>query len=254
MIPDPIDLPNPAQPWRCELHYFPSVWFWALLIRPGDHLTLEDHDHHQKGSFRNRCIIDGSNGIQHLSIPLRQGKHQQMPARDVQIAHDVPWETRHWRTIVSAYGRAPFFEHYEEDLANCYLCRDRYLRDWNIRLFEWLKAAFDLPGVIDWSVTYLAESLPDETDLRGRFRPANRQTPPVGLQEAPYPQVFADRHPFIPGLSGLDLLFCAGPASRDYLRAMRRVGGPCVESEPEEAPPGRRTCVSDPQPIEIPVK
>ena len=38
----------------------------------------------------------------------------------------------------------------------------------------------------------------------------------LGL-ERPYYQVFAERHGFIPGLSVMDLLFCEGPASLDFI-------------------------------------
>jgi WbqC-like protein family len=35
-----------------------------------------------------------------------------------------------------------------------------------------------------------------------------------------YIQVFSDRNPFFPDLSILDLLFCLGPKSVDYLRGL----------------------------------
>lgn len=37
--------------------------------------------------------------------------------------------------------------------------------------------------------------------------------------QKPYWQVFSDRHPFIPGLSVIDLVFCEGPRARGFLSA-----------------------------------
>ena len=48
---------------------------------------------------------------------------------------------------------------------------------------------------------------------------ANAKTNPRGDFPA-YPQVFEDRHGFIPNLSVLDLLFNEGPSARDYLQAL----------------------------------
>lgn len=204
----------------CELHYLPSVRVLAFLSRPDDHLVLEAWEHHQKGSFRNRCRIDGANGIQSLSIPLRKGKHQQMPVKEVRIAHEVDWPLIHWRTIVSAYGRSPYFEHYRDALEACYRRKERFLWDWNLRLMELLVRVMALPGGIGHSEGYAARPMEGAIDLRGRI-PVHGGHPPPGLRDVPYPQVFSDRHPFLPGLSGLDLLFCAGPASRAMLSSMR---------------------------------
>ena len=35
---------------------------------------------------------------------------------EVRIDYGQKWLNNHWRTIRSAYGKAPFFEHYCEDL------------------------------------------------------------------------------------------------------------------------------------------
>ena len=60
-------------------------------------------------------------------------------------------------------------------------------------------------------------------DLRGAFSPKPRLAMvDERFTPQPYCQVFADRAPFAPNLSILDLLFCEGPAATTILRSCLR--------------------------------
>lgn len=190
-------------------------------LASGHLLRLEACDHFQKKSGRNRCTILSSYGPVRLSIPLEKGKHQQMPYREVRIAQSEPWNRTHWRTIRSCYGRAPFFDHFADDLAHMYNQPDELLWDWNIRLLRWLLHQLQLPEDIELSTEWQAKLPDDILDLRQ----LEDQVPLPPIPETattPYPQVFEDRHGFTGGLSILDLLFCAGPQARMILREMNR--------------------------------
>ncbi len=204
-----------------ELHYLPPIDVWALLSSTDNTMIIEQHDHYQKGSFRNRCTIAGSQGRQSLSIPLVKGKHQAMPIEDVRIAWDTPWSRTHWRSIVSAYGNAPYFEHYQDSLAPLFDKKDTYLCDWNLRLFYWLKDQFRMPGQFTLTESYQPLTSPDIIDLRNTLRPSVPDVSPGFSTLVTYLQVFSDRLGFLPGLSGLDLLFCSGPQSFPILKSMR---------------------------------
>ena len=65
------------------------------------------------------------------------------------------------------------------------------------------------------STTYVQAS-PDDLDLRNKKGPA--------FYTEPYMQVFADRQPFAPNLSFVDLLFAEGPAASAVLRNCRFEG------------------------------
>ncbi|MFM7400094.1 MAG: WbqC family protein [Bacteroidota bacterium] len=180
--------------------YLPPVSWCRHAVAAGE-LVLEAHEHFQKGSWRNRCEIAGPNGRQLLSIPLVKGKNNKMPVRDVRIAYDEPWQRQHWRSIRTAYGSAPFFEHYAHELTAFYEKKYVFLFDLNLELIEFvLLQKMKWPGMIQL------------TDVYQPFTPRPTVITPR------YPQVFEDKNGFLPDLSVLDLLMCAGKNGLDYLR------------------------------------
>jgi hypothetical protein len=197
------------EPILLTLGYFPPIpWFKALWQASEAH--LEQHEHYQKGSFRNRCQIATANGLQTLTVPLRKGKNQQQPIREVHIAYDEPWQIQHWRAIVTAYGSSPFFEHYAHLFEPFFKGkRHELLWDWNYDLLQVCLKILRANTPISLSDAY--EALPvGFLDYRNTFHPNARLQYEVGHNPIKYPQVFEDRLGFLPNLSILDLIFCAG--------------------------------------------
>ncbi|MBL7828793.1 MAG: WbqC family protein [Saprospiraceae bacterium] len=179
--------------------YLPPV-SWCFNFWNASAVELEACEHYQKGSWRNRCQIAGPNGPQLLSIPLVKGKHNQLPIREVRIAYDEPWQRQHWRSIKTAYGNAPFFEHYTEELQPFYEKRFDFLFDFNLELMEWL-----LIKKMNW---------------QGKIQFTKEFEHSIPLAVAPsirYPQVFEEKNGFLPDLSVLDLLMCAGKSGNRLL-------------------------------------
>lgn len=180
--------------------YLPPVSWCRAVVQAGI-VAMEAHEHYQKGSWRNRCEIAGPNGRQLLSVPLMKGKNNKMPIRDVRIAYDEPWQRQHWRSIGTAYGNAPFFEHYAHEMARFYEKKYTFLFDFNFELTE-----FVLLQKMKWPGRILV------TDSYQPCCPEQPETLPR------YPQVFEEKNGFLPDLSILDLLMCAGKNGLDYLR------------------------------------
>jgi hypothetical protein len=200
------------------LPYLPPI-SWCAAAWDKEEVFIEACENYQKGSLRNRCYIAGSNGIQRLSIPLVKGKHQQTPVREVRIAYDEPWQRQHWRTIKTAYGNAPFFEHYADEIAPFYERRYEYLFDYNLDLF-----IFIFQKKLGWNgrLIMTQEWLPTlkwapVTDLRETI-PGVPDEWPEWFYPACYPQVFTERNGFLPNLSVLDLLFCCGKTGGEVLK------------------------------------
>ncbi len=195
-----------------ETQFFPPIDCFAVL-KQYPSVIFEKHDYFQKGTYRNRCQIATAQGVQTLSVPLKKGKNQHQRIADVQISNDVNWQRPLWRTLQTAYGNAPYWEHYAPVFEPFFVKKYDFLFDYNheiiLTLFKLLK--FDKRITISFTDTYEA-IFTEGADFR------NQCTPKSDVNNVKrYPQVFEDRNGFVPNLSILDLLFCCGKQSLDIL-------------------------------------
>jgi len=193
------------------LMYFPPTLFWSLWKQAGQ-IKIETADNYQKASYRNRVYIAGPQGIQPLGIPLLKGKNSQKPYREVVIDHRQTWQRTHWRAITAAYGKSPFFEHYESDLRPLFEQSWEYLFAFNLEALKVVKRLLKMDKE-QYVLTEKYEQYPESEDFRQIIRP-NRD---INHKFVPYVQVFADKTGFVPNLSVLDLLFCMGPEAQRFL-------------------------------------
>lgn len=198
-----------------ELQYLPPVPVFIKLAESAA-IVLEACEHYQKGGYRNRCVIAGPNGPMRLTIPLLSGKNQQQPIQEVRLSYRENWPRQHWQSIQTAYGNAPFFIHYADALQEVYAGQYEGLWSFNLALF---KTVIDLLGwrkglPVAFTDVYHIAAPEGWMDYRGLITPRNPPPP-----TKPYLQVFTEKHGFLPNLSILDLLFCAGPEAGSYLAA-----------------------------------
>lgn len=199
-----------------ETQFFPPAAWFALHFQ-ADEVRLEAHENYQKGGYRNRCSIATSQGERWLSIPLAKGKHQQSNIRNVEVCYDEQWRALHWKTLISAYAKAPFFEFYSTRFADFYDQQFNTLWQWNIASVQLVCDCLDVEFEPLFTERY-EKTLPENADWRNRIHPRSSPWKAQALFDAGYyPQVFEDRLGFLPNLSILDLLFCQGPQTIDYL-------------------------------------
>jgi hypothetical protein len=157
-------------------------------------------------------------GLLRLSLPLAGGKNQQQPIRDVKLKYDEPWQSQHWTAIKSAYGKSPFYEHYEHRFLSIFQKKYEYLWDWNWDLLQVILDIISLEKNIDLTAEFEKEPSNDILDFRNKISPKeNKQFDDGDFNQAKYVQVFEAENGFLPNLSILDLIFCAGPESIIYL-------------------------------------
>jgi WbqC-like protein family len=196
-----------------ELQYFPPVSFFSTLFGE-TYFYLDTYEIYRKMSFRNRCLIAGAQGIISLSVPLLQGRNQQLPMNEVRISDTEKWQLRHFKSIRSAYNRSPFFDFYQDELAAIYQRPFDFLADWNICCLEWVKEKLDWRSEIRFTDSAIPYQSDGVTDLRNTVLPKNY----MEWNRVKYRQVFEERTGFFPNLSILDLLFNCGPRSSELLR------------------------------------
>ena len=197
-----------------ELHYLPSRQYMSQLAAH-QVVELERHEYFVKQSYRSRCIINTSQGTQVLIVPLT-AKHGKTVITDVRIDHSQKWLNNHWRSIQSAYAKAPFFEFYADGLHDVLFKKHTFLFDLNRELLtlclKWLKLSVRL----EESLTYQETPLEAVVDLRNAISAKNQGMGLHTFQTRTYTQVFGNT--FVNNLSLIDLVFCTGPSALTYLR------------------------------------
>ncbi len=218
-----------------ELQCFAPVVIWAGLAEK-TYIKFDIYDRYEKMSFRNTYTLVGANGPLRLSVPLINGRNQRIPYNMVEIDNSQRWQLLHWRTIISAYNRSPWFEFYQLELKQLFEQQYKTLVEWNSWSSKWLSRQLKWNGTMQISssknelLTNPAESFNKVGnsselqlchDLRNVFAPKNiRQLLPNAVN---YSQVFQDRLDFFPYCSILDLLFCEGPNAKNILKEQARL-------------------------------
>ncbi|HEU5289727.1 MAG TPA: WbqC family protein, partial [Cyclobacteriaceae bacterium] len=124
-----------------DLHYLPSIPYFTVLSS-AEKIIIEKNEHFEKQSYRNRCHILTSQGVERLIVPLtsRSGK---VLITEVRLDYSQKWLNNHWRAIESAYRSSPFFEYYADDLHTILFKKNVFLYDLNFELLticlKWLK-------------------------------------------------------------------------------------------------------------------
>ena len=169
-----------------------------------------------KQSYRNRCYINTSQVVGMLSVPLTE-KHGKVFVKDVRIDYSTKWQNIHWRTLLSAYKNAPFFEHYEEKLNKLIRKDHQFLFDLNLSLLSFCLTSLKWDKKLSESVSYQKTPDPSVQDLRSVIQAKKPYSDRAYYQPAPYQQVFGNM--FVPNLSLIDLLFCEGPNAGRLIKA-----------------------------------
>lgn len=185
---------------------------WWKEFASGD-CIIDIHENYVKQTLRNRCEILTPSGRASLTVQVAGCKGVSTPARDIRIDYSKRWQHRHCKALLSAYGKAPYYEHYCGLFLPLLTRRWEFLADLNLALAEAAAGIAAPERRLVFSERYIK---PEEAgrDLRGAFSP---RLAPAQSPTAPYCQVFSDRLPFEPNLSVLDLIFCEGPEARALL-------------------------------------
>ena len=193
------------------ISYFPNIFILGNAVQQGL-LTLQENENYQKRTFRNSCLIVSANGVESLSVPLKSGKNNQSPIRNVKISNDEPWRKQHLGTIKAAYGQSAYFDHYYDVVEELINNEEESLFDYNLKIILTLAQVLHLPFEICFSSTFDRESV----KLTAPFISKGEMLS-LSVQSHYYPQVFEYKHGFVSGLSILDAMFCLGPAAAGYL-------------------------------------
>jgi hypothetical protein len=216
-------------PWRGYFHQ----------IQRADQFVFLDDVQYDRHGWRNRNRIITPGGVQWLTIPVHSRGHleKKTQLRDIAICWDRPWNTRHWKTIRQAYGKAPYFDRYRDDLEAVYGTTPRLLADFTI---ETSIALSKMLGIHDTTFLRSSELETEGTKtekvlsilkkigarrylsgpLARRYLEEDRllaEGIEVEYMVYDYPEYGQLSSPFEPSVSILDLLFMEGPRAPRYI-------------------------------------
>ena len=199
--------------------YFGPVQWYQKLYRH-EEVEIEQWESFQKQTYRNRCLIATTQGVQALTVPVERkeesGKRKENTIKDMRISDHGNWRHLHWNALMSAYGESPFFEYYQDDIRPFFEKRWDYLFDFNEAIREKMCELLDIQPKVSFSLEFKVYSLEKEKDFREAIRPKH-PLPDRDFEPKPYYQVYQQKHGFLPNLSILDLLFNMGPEGIFYL-------------------------------------
>jgi hypothetical protein len=111
--------------------------------------------------WRNRNIIKTETGLKWLSIPVEVKGQYMINIKDVHTAGDQ-WRMDHWRQILQAYKKAPYFSWFGPLLQDLYLNeKESNLSQINYSFIGMINGLLDIKTPIRWSMEF--DSPPGKT-------------------------------------------------------------------------------------------
>lgn len=190
--------------------YYYSRFFLSYPV------LIERNENYLKQSYRNRCIIYGANGPLTLIVPVQRGSFHKTAINELEIDYDTDWQANHWRSIISSYKSAPFFEFYIDDLIPYYQKKFHFLIDYNTSLMNVFLRHLEIKQDFSFTKSFIKQYPSKLLDFREKIHPKKSFRDPF-FKNLEYTQVFSPKHGFIPNLSILDLLFNLGPETAEFL-------------------------------------
>ena len=196
-------------------HFLASVEIYTLYYAGS--CLWEAHENYQKRSIRNRTRFNSDQGPVGFSIPLKGGKNNQMPIKEVQISYDEDWVKSLKHLLQTNYGSSPYYEHYFEDFCVLFGSNMKFLWDLNKNTHLWICSKLDISSPFKITEKWNKDiNLPNVQDYRTSVK---------SIQTIKsYPQLHGNGMGFNANLSVLDLLFNCGPESHIYLTSPYKDG------------------------------
>ncbi len=217
-------------------NYLPWIGFFEKMAR-ADCFVIVDHVQFERQNFQNRNRIKLADGVRWLTVPVRRGRQADRICDKEIVAGatiHTDWQRRSWLTLANAYGAAPYFSTYAEELRAVYERPWQLLVELNIGLIElcrrWLgittpTVRTSTLGVTDARTKMIAQfckQVGGDTYLSGSGGSTKyldidllkSEGIAVLWQKFVHPKYPQLHGPFVSHLSVIDLVFNCGPQSR----------------------------------------
>ena len=222
-----------------QSNYIPWKGYFDL-INMVDEFIFYDEVQYTKNDWRNRNKIKTPQGIQWLTIPVRQESLDQK-IKDTKIS-DKKWNIKHWRTISQNYSKAKYFKDYKDIFEELYLtCDEEYLSEINYKFITTINEILEIKTKLRWSSEF--ELVDGQTEkLLGICKDCNADIYLSGpaakdyfnedlakqenikvewMDYSGYKEYEQLNPPFEHGVTILDLIFNKGDRAKEFMKSFR---------------------------------
>ena len=123
--------------------YLPWIGYFAMISQ-ADMFIYLDSVQFARRSWQQRNRIKTSNSELMLTVPvIKRGKREQR-IDETEIDLNSNFSQKHWRSIETAYAKAPYFQTYASEIKKHIIASKPKLVDLNISLIETLCELFEI--------------------------------------------------------------------------------------------------------------
>lgn len=225
-----------------QSNYIPWKGYFDMIHRVQEFVLYDDMQYTRR-DWRNRNRIKTAHGTQWLTIPVEvKGKYLQK-IKDT-VVSDPTWSDAHWSSLSHAYGKAPYFRAYRDEIEALYrTCSSRFLSEINRHFLTGLCRLMGITTPLSWSSDY--ELADDRNERLANIcvqagadeylsGPAARDYMDEGvfsrrgihvqwMDYSGYPEYPQVHPPFDHAVTVLDLLFSTGPEFRRFMKTFSAV-------------------------------
>ena len=220
-----------------QSNYIPWKGYFDL-INLVDEFVIYDDVQFTKHDWRNRNLIKTQQGLQWLTIPVRQEKLAQL-IKDTKIT-DKRWPRKHWASLCQNYSKAKYFPKYRNIFEELYSSIDfESLSEVNYLFITVINEILGINtqitcssefGIVDGQTERLLNICKQSGATDYLSGPAAKEYFDCALAEREnikiswmdydkYPEYKQLYQPFEHGVTILDLLFNLGPHTKHYMKS-----------------------------------
>ena len=222
-----------------QSNYIPWKGYFDLINIVDEFIVYDDMQYTRR-DWRNRNKIKTPQGIQWLTIPVRQESLDQK-IKDTKIS-DKKWNIKHWRTISQNYSKSKYFKDYKDIFEELYLtCDEEYLSQINYKFITTINEILEIKTKLSWSSEF--ELVDGQTEkLLGICKDCNADIYLSGpaakdyfneelakqenikvewMDYSGYKKYEQLNPPFEHGVTILDLIFNKGDRAKEFMKSFR---------------------------------
>jgi hypothetical protein len=218
-----------------QSNYIPWKGYFDMIAK-ADVFVIYDEVQYTKNDWRNRNLISTANGLQWITIPVRQERLEQS-IFETKIFSDN-WQKKHISTLIGNYSKAEHFKTYKDQIFSLYENQSDMISEVNVSFIKGLckilgintkiidSRELNLQGDRNIRLVQACKTIGATTYISGPAAKSyldidlfNREGIEVDWMDYAGYKIYRQLYqPFQHGVTILDLLFNMGPDSKYFLK------------------------------------